>query len=85
MKNSKVIGGTFQNYKDKHSVGKVPNGSINAYSLCDVIADAYTRIPSSFWQLFWSCIYGPYLLYKVRNISDTHLWRLQTIICIISG
>jgi hypothetical protein len=42
-------------------------------------------IPSAFWQMFWSCIYGPYLLYKIRNIQDTHHWRLQTILCVISG
>ncbi|PMD42712.1 hypothetical protein L207DRAFT_581365 [Hyaloscypha variabilis F] len=42
-------------------------------------------IPSAFWQMFWSCMYGPYLLYQVRNVRDAHLWRLQTILCVISG
>lgn len=42
-------------------------------------------IPSALWQLFWCCIYGPYLLYKIRNVYDTHYWRTQTILCVISG
>ena len=49
-----------------------------------IFADSF-RIPSSFWQLFWSCVYGPYLLYQVRNIKDTHYWRLQTIVCVVAG
>ena len=43
------------------------------------------RVPSAFWQLFWCCIYGPYLLYRIRNVHDTHYWRAQTILCVISG
>merc|ERR1711977_229985 len=42
-------------------------------------------VPSAFWQLFWCCIYGPYLLYRIRNVHDTHYWRAQTILCVISG
>jgi hypothetical protein len=42
-------------------------------------------IPSAFWQLFWTWVYGPYELYRIRNIRDAHRWRLQTILCIISG
>ncbi|KUJ11505.1 uncharacterized protein LY89DRAFT_594537 [Mollisia scopiformis] len=42
-------------------------------------------IPSALWQLFWCCIYGPYLLYKIRNVHDTHYWRTQTILCVVSG
>ena len=42
-------------------------------------------IPSAFWQLAWSWLYGPYLLFKVRNIHDVHYWRLQVIYSVISG
>ncbi|KAE8444112.1 hypothetical protein EG329_000894 [Mollisiaceae sp. DMI_Dod_QoI] len=42
-------------------------------------------IPSALWQLFWCCIYGPYLLFKIRNVHDTHYWRTQTILCVLSG
>ncbi|OQO03527.1 hypothetical protein B0A48_10191 [Cryoendolithus antarcticus] len=42
-------------------------------------------VPSAFWQLFWTWIYGPYELYKIRHVRDTHHWRLQTILCIVAG
>lgn len=42
-------------------------------------------VPSAFWQLFWTWVYGPYELYRIRNIRDAHRWRLQTILCIVSG
>ncbi|KAK0262875.1 hypothetical protein B0A54_09009 [Friedmanniomyces endolithicus] len=42
-------------------------------------------IPSAFWQLFWSWVYGPYVLYKIKNIHDAHHWRLQTVLSIVSG
>lgn len=42
-------------------------------------------VPSAFWQLFWTWIYGPYELYRIRNIRDAHRWRLQTILCIVAG
>jgi hypothetical protein len=37
------------------------------------------------WQFFWAWLYAPYLLYKSRNIRDTHGWRIQTICCCIAG
>ncbi|KAB2111617.1 hypothetical protein AG0111_0g1258 [Alternaria gaisen] len=37
------------------------------------------------WQLFWSWIYAPWILFKSRGIRDVHGWRLQTIICCIAG
>ena len=42
-------------------------------------------IPSAFWQLFWTWCYGPYELFRIRNIRDAHRWRLQTILCIVAG
>ncbi|KXT07592.1 hypothetical protein AC578_10215 [Pseudocercospora eumusae] len=42
-------------------------------------------IPSAFWQLLWSWVFGLYTLYQIRNIRDTHYWRLGTWLCIISG
>ncbi|KAI1623366.1 hypothetical protein EDD37DRAFT_592989 [Exophiala viscosa] len=42
-------------------------------------------IPSAFWQLAWAWLYGPYILFSVRNIHDTHYWRLQVIVSVISG
>jgi hypothetical protein len=35
--------------------------------------------------MFWTWIYGPYELYRIRNIRDAHRWRLQTILCVVSG
>jgi hypothetical protein len=37
------------------------------------------------WQLFWSWIYAPWILFKSRGIRDVHGWRLQTITCCIAG
>ena len=42
-------------------------------------------VPSAFWQLFWSWIYGPYTLYEVRQIKDIHMWRAQVFISVIVG
>lgn len=42
-------------------------------------------IPSAFWQLFWSWVFGPYMLYRIRHIRDEHHWRLQTILSVLSG
>ncbi|KAJ9612644.1 hypothetical protein H2200_004241 [Cladophialophora chaetospira] len=42
-------------------------------------------IPSAFWQLAWSWLYGPYLLFRVRKIHDVHYWRLQVIYSVLSG
>jgi hypothetical protein len=59
------------------------NSSLRKFSKCWF--NWQLRIPSSIWQLFWSCLYGPYLLYKVWHVRDTHYWRLQTILCVVSG
>lgn len=37
------------------------------------------------WQFFWAWLYAPYILWKSRNIKDTHGWRIQTILCCIAG
>ncbi|KAI1636988.1 hypothetical protein F4809DRAFT_344722 [Biscogniauxia mediterranea] len=37
------------------------------------------------WQFFWAWVYAPYMLWKTRNIRDTHGWRIQTICCCIAG
>lgn len=37
------------------------------------------------WQLFWSWVYAPWILFKSRGIRDVHGWRLQTIICCLAG
>lgn len=42
-------------------------------------------IPSAFWQLLWSWVFGLYTLFKVRNIRDTHYWRLGTWLSVVSG
>ncbi|GIJ92512.1 hypothetical protein Asppvi_001790 [Aspergillus pseudoviridinutans] len=41
--------------------------------------------PSIFWQLFWAWIFAPIVLWKSRNIRDTHGWRVQTIGCAIAN
>lgn len=35
--------------------------------------------------MFWAWFYGPFILWKARNIQDTHGWRIQTILCCIVG
>ncbi|KAJ9608269.1 hypothetical protein H2200_007257 [Cladophialophora chaetospira] len=41
--------------------------------------------PSITWQLFWSWVYAPILLWKLRGINDVHGWRKQTIACVVAG
>lgn len=36
------------------------------------------RFPSGAWQAIWTYGFGPFILYKIRKIQDTHRWRLQT-------
>ncbi|KAE8382443.1 hypothetical protein BDV26DRAFT_3799 [Aspergillus bertholletiae] len=42
-------------------------------------------IPSILWQLFWSWIFAPCMLWKIRNIRDVHHWRLQITLCAIAA
>ncbi|KAL8867647.1 MAG: hypothetical protein Q9174_005521, partial [Haloplaca sp. 1 TL-2023] len=42
-------------------------------------------IPSVVWQFIFNFFFGPYLLFKIRNIRDAYQWRLQTIIAVIAG
>lgn len=37
------------------------------------------------WQFFWAWFYAPYMLWKTRNVEDTHGWRITTICCCIAG
>ena len=37
------------------------------------------------WQLFWSWVYAPWILFKSRSIKDVHGWRVQTICCCLVG
>lgn len=41
--------------------------------------------PGVAWQFFWSWVFAPYILWKSRNIHDTHGWRTQTICCAIAN
>ncbi|KAK9446239.1 Regulator of G protein signaling superfamily [Metarhizium brunneum] len=41
--------------------------------------------PGIFWQFVWAWIVAPCVLWKSRNINDTHGWRLQTIGCAVAG
>ena len=41
--------------------------------------------PSAFWQALWAYGYGPYILYRIRNIRDVHRWKIQTSVAIIFG
>ncbi|KAJ5087265.1 hypothetical protein N7456_010881 [Penicillium angulare] len=42
-------------------------------------------VPSILWQLTWSWLFAPYVLWKIRNIHDVHHWRLQITICLIAN
>lgn len=65
---------------DWRSFGKVTHAKGQA--LC---RKSPAWIPSAFWQLAWSWLFGLWTLYKIRNIHDTHYWRLGTWLCVISG
>ncbi|KAJ5297761.1 hypothetical protein PENANT_c012G02463 [Penicillium antarcticum] len=41
--------------------------------------------PGVAWQLAWSWVVAPIVLWKSRNIHDTHGWRVQTIGCAIAN
>ncbi|KHN95244.1 Regulator of G protein signaling superfamily [Metarhizium album ARSEF 1941] len=41
--------------------------------------------PGIFWQFVWAWIVAPCVLWKSRNINDTHGWRFQTIGCALAG
>ncbi|KAL2826403.1 hypothetical protein BDW59DRAFT_145132 [Aspergillus cavernicola] len=41
--------------------------------------------PGVFWQVFWSWIVAPIILWNSRHIHDTQGWRAQTIGCSIAG
>lgn len=41
--------------------------------------------PGIFWQVIWAWFVAPYILWKSRNINDTHGWRTQTIGCAVAG
>ncbi|KAJ5312636.1 hypothetical protein PENANT_c007G06881 [Penicillium antarcticum] len=42
-------------------------------------------VPSILWQLLWSWVFAPYILWKIRNIHDIHHWRLQITCCLIAA
>ena len=44
-----------------------------------------SRVPSIGWQFLWNWFFGPYLLWKIHMIRDIYLWRLQTILAVVSG
>lgn len=53
---------------------------LSAFRDCELIKNVY-RWLSIVWQFFWTWFYAPYLLWKTRNVRDTHGWRVQTIGC----
>lgn len=83
IENCKDTGERLLDLRDKLCVARDLNGKFHLNHLSSILICC--RIPSALWQLFWCCIYGPYLLYKIRNVHDTHHWRTQTILCIVSG
>lgn len=65
---------------DWSSYGKIPHAK--GQGLC---RKSLPWVTSAFWQLFWSWIYGPYTLFKVRHIHDIHHWRFQVVISVVAG
>lgn len=65
---------------DWRSYGKVSHAKGQA--LC---RKSPAWIPSAFWQLAWSWVFGLWTLYKIRSIHDTHYWRLGVWLSVISG
>lgn len=50
-----------------------------------LLTDLTNRWLSIVWQFFWAWLYAPYVLWKTRDVKDTHGWRIQTILCCIAG
>ncbi|KAI9818336.1 MAG: hypothetical protein M1826_001398 [Phylliscum demangeonii] len=40
-------------------------------------------LPSALWQAIWTFLFGPYILFKIRNIHDIYRWKLQTSLAIL--
>ncbi|KAG6037503.1 hypothetical protein E4U41_005070 [Claviceps citrina] len=41
--------------------------------------------PSIFWQMFWSWVVAPIILWRARGVQDSQGWRTQTVACCLSG
>ncbi|KAL7272043.1 hypothetical protein RUND412_005168 [Rhizina undulata] len=39
--------------------------------------------PSGIWQAIWTYGFGPFIVFRIRNIEDTHKWKLQTTLAIL--
>ena len=80
-----VVMETSLSVKASLSVGNPQNGNLTDLMNVGRRRTDRSRIPSAFWQLFYAWIYGPYILYSVRNIHETHHWRLQVWLSVVSG
>lgn len=65
---------------DWSSYGKIPHAK--GQGLC---RKSLPWVTSAFWQLIWSWFYGPYTLFKTRNIRDIHYWRFQVVVSVVAG
>lgn len=70
-----------------HSTWGIPGTEVHGTPLEQKMAQGrgWEWWPSVVWQFFWAWIVAPVILWRARNINDTHGWRLQTIACCISG
>jgi hypothetical protein len=85
LENYRAIGQpTYRMRKASCVAVRVLNGMYIPFQPQPLLTDI-NRIPSSIWQLWWSCFYGPYLLYKVRNVKDLHYWRIQVVFSVIAS
>ena len=41
------------------------------------------RIITILYQGIWTYVFGPWLLWKIRNIHDVFNWKLQTVLAIV--
>ena len=63
----------------------------NSFGIVSTSGDAaqcrtgWEWFPSILWQLSWTYIAGPYVLFRIRKIHDTHRWALQTTLAICAS
>ncbi|OTA98559.1 hypothetical protein M426DRAFT_69568 [Hypoxylon sp. CI-4A] len=62
---------------------ELPGGTIDNQLL--ELGRGWEWWPTAFWQLIWTWIIAPIMIWKSRKIHDTLGWRFQTIACCISN
>ncbi|KAI0023789.1 putative GprK-type G-protein coupled receptor protein [Xylariomycetidae sp. FL0641] len=71
-----------------HPAYGIPGTEIRSKTLQGQIIElgqGWEWIPSALWQVCWTWIVAPVLIWRSSGIRDTLGWRFQTIACCVSG